>query len=187
MNDPEPWVCRCRKCHGVHDAADAVQYVWEFSFGACDVPVVIGPHVRPSGHVFTAIPYWHGAPEVIQGFSRAELYVVSCRPGALTVAGWMREVQGERLAAEAELGSRGPEAEPLTVDEVPALVAGIQDAVALSAGPILRSRPRCTPSSACRCPTTRTGSGSPCEHGHVVQIVSEDRPAQSHTRHWRLE
>jgi hypothetical protein len=33
MSETEPWICQCRKCHGVHDSADAVQYVWEFSFG----------------------------------------------------------------------------------------------------------------------------------------------------------
>ncbi len=86
MNETEPWVCHCRKCHGVHDAADAVQYVWEFSFGACEVPVVVGVHADPSGHVFTAWPYWHGEPEVAEGFSRTDLYVVSCRPGAGTAA-----------------------------------------------------------------------------------------------------
>jgi site-specific DNA recombinase len=50
---------------------------------------------------------------------------------ALVVAGWMREVQGERLEAGRALqgGADGPE--ELTLDQVRQLVAGIQDAGAL--------------------------------------------------------
>ncbi len=50
---------------------------------------------------------------------------------ALVVAGWMREVQGERLEAERALEGAAPAEEPLTVAQVRALLAGIQDAVAL--------------------------------------------------------
>jgi site-specific DNA recombinase len=50
---------------------------------------------------------------------------------ALTVATWMREVQGERLEAERALAGAAPDEEPLTVDQVRALLRGIRDAVEL--------------------------------------------------------
>lgn len=46
---------------------------------------------------------------------------------ALTVASWMAEVKGERLAAERELGAAGPAAEPLTRTQVRTLVEGLKD------------------------------------------------------------
>jgi site-specific DNA recombinase len=49
---------------------------------------------------------------------------------AVVVAGWMREVQGERLEAERVLQGSEPTDE-LTVDQVRVLVGGIRDAVAL--------------------------------------------------------
>ena len=42
------------------------------------------------------------------------------------VSGWMREVQGERLAAEAELGRSIP-GEPMTKDQVRKLIRAVQD------------------------------------------------------------
>ena len=53
----------------------------------------------------------------------------------------MREVQGERLAAEQELGDTRP-AEQLTLDQVRAMVRGVQDAVAMlrTADPRLKAQ-----------------------------------------------
>ena len=64
---------------------------------------------------------------------RLDRYRAALEAGAdaLVVAGWMREVQGERLAAEHELGNAAPAQAPLTANEVRALIGGIQDAVAL--------------------------------------------------------
>jgi hypothetical protein len=96
MDDDEPWICQCRRCHGVHDAGDAVQYVWEWAFGACAVPVVVGVLVDGHGHVPMAWTYWHDEPDVRFGVDLTDTeYLVSCRPGAGTfptegdVARWM--------------------------------------------------------------------------------------------------
>jgi len=51
----------------------------------------------------------------------------------LVVTGWMREVQGEQLAAERELGRATDNSNDLTIDQVRALVAGVRDAVAMLA------------------------------------------------------
>jgi hypothetical protein len=82
MNESEPWICQCRKCHGVHDARDAVQYVWEFSFGACDVPVVVELDVGDSGHVWCARVLWLGEPDEPRPLSLDHQYLVSYRPGS---------------------------------------------------------------------------------------------------------
>jgi hypothetical protein len=82
MNETESWICQCRKCHGVHDSADAVQYVWEFAFGACEVPVVVEVNVDDSGHVWCARVLWHGEPDEPQPLSLGHHYVVSFRPGS---------------------------------------------------------------------------------------------------------
>ena len=60
---------------------------------------------------------------------------------ALVVAGWMREVQGERLAAERMLEGSAPARSPLTRIEVRALLRGVQDGVAIlgSADPTLKA------------------------------------------------
>ena len=82
MNESEPWVCQCRKCHGVHDGRDAVQYVWEYSFGACDVPVVVELNVGDSGRVWCARVLWHGEPDEPRPLSNDVHYLVSYRPGS---------------------------------------------------------------------------------------------------------
>jgi site-specific DNA recombinase len=60
----------------------------------------------------------------------------------LTIAGWMREVKGERLAAERELGLATATDDPLTLDQVRALIRGVHDAVAVlsSADPKLKAQ-----------------------------------------------
>jgi hypothetical protein len=85
VTDDEAWICQCRQCHGVHTAADAVQYVWEFALGSCDVPIVVGVNADDEGFVCCAFTYWHDEPE--QPFPLGDLgeFIVSCRPGAGTV------------------------------------------------------------------------------------------------------
>jgi len=79
------WICQCRQCHGVHTGSDAVQYVWEFVFGDCGVPVVVGVNAGPDGHVGCAFPYWHGEPDEPYRIGDRGEFVVSCRPGIGTV------------------------------------------------------------------------------------------------------
>lgn len=85
MTDDEDWICQCRRCHGVHTGADAVQYVWEFALGSCDVPIVVGVNADDEGFVCCAFTYWHDEPG--QPYPLGELgeFIVSCRPGAGTV------------------------------------------------------------------------------------------------------
>lgn len=60
----------------------------------------------------------------------------------LVVTGWMREVQGEQLAAERELGRATDTSNELTLDQVRALVAGVRDAVSMlsTADPKLKAQ-----------------------------------------------
>jgi hypothetical protein len=80
----EAWICQCRRCNGVLNSADAVQYVWEWVFGACDVPVVVGVRALDTGRVFYANVYWHDEPDESGPFDEPE-YVVSVRPGRGTI------------------------------------------------------------------------------------------------------
>jgi len=95
MQNEEKWICQCRRCHGVHDAADAVQYVWEWALGSCDVPVVVGVNVGQDAQAFCAFTYWHDEPDEPLALGGLE-YMVSCRPGDGTrptegdVARWIR-------------------------------------------------------------------------------------------------
>jgi hypothetical protein len=95
MADDGAWKCQCRMCHGVHSAADAVQYVWEFALGACGVPTVVGVLVSDNGLVTCAFTYWHGEPTDRFGLSGCDEYLVSFRPDGGTiptegdVARWM--------------------------------------------------------------------------------------------------
>jgi hypothetical protein len=54
----------------------------------------------------------------------------------------MREVQGEQLAAERELGRANSTSSELTLDQVRTLVAGVRDAVAVltTADPRLKAQ-----------------------------------------------
>jgi hypothetical protein len=96
------WVCECRRCHGVHSAADAVQYVWEFVLGSCGVPVIVGVEVGADGVVSIAHPYWHGEPDRPHPISDLDEFIVSCRPGRSTaptggdVARWMQWESGSQ-------------------------------------------------------------------------------------------
>ena len=80
------WVCQCRRCCGVLTGADAVQYVWEFALGSCDVPTVVGVNADLSGFVCCAFTYWHGEPPQPYPIGDLGEFIVSCRPGAGTVA-----------------------------------------------------------------------------------------------------
>jgi hypothetical protein len=80
MATGDEWVCQCRRCHGVHSAADAVQEVWESALGSCGVPVVVGVEVGADGVVLTAHPYWHGEPNRPDPISDLDEFIVSCRP-----------------------------------------------------------------------------------------------------------
>jgi hypothetical protein len=63
MHKEEKWVCQCRRCRGVHGRAGAVRYGWEWAFGSCGVPVVVGVHVGRDAHAFRAFTYWHDVPD----------------------------------------------------------------------------------------------------------------------------
>jgi hypothetical protein len=103
MTTEGTWVCQCRRGHGVHSAADAVQYVWEFALGSCGVPVVVGVNVCIDGVVRCASPYWHGEPDQPSPIVESGEFIVSCRPGAGTmptegdVARWARWETGSQL------------------------------------------------------------------------------------------
>ena len=58
----------------------------------------------------------------------------------LIVAGWMREVEGERAVAERQLGQSVP-AEPMTAEEIRALIGGVQQALEklANAGPEMKA------------------------------------------------
>ncbi len=100
MDEDEDWVCQCRRCHGVHGSADAVQYVWEWSLGSCGVPTVVGVQVDPRGHVSCAFTYWCGEPDEPLEFGPVRNFMVSCRPGDGTVptegdvARWTQWISG---------------------------------------------------------------------------------------------
>jgi Arc/MetJ family transcription regulator len=100
--DEEPWVCQCRRCHGVHNGADAAQYVWEYALGSCGVPVVVGVNACENGFVTCAFVYWHDEPEVPHPIVKGGEFIVSCRPGSGTVptegdiARWMSWVAAEQ-------------------------------------------------------------------------------------------
>lgn len=102
MTTEGKWVCRCRRCHGVHSAADAVQYVWEFALGSCGVPVVVGVEVGVDGVVRIAHPHWHGEPDRPHPISDLDEFIVSCRPGGGTapsegdIARWMQWESGSQ-------------------------------------------------------------------------------------------
>lgn len=85
MTDSQPWVCHCRRCEGVLTAADAVQYVWEFTLGSCDIPVVVGVNAQADGFVTCAWIYWHDEPEEPHPICDLGEFMVSCRPGAGTI------------------------------------------------------------------------------------------------------
>ena len=85
MTTTGKWACRCRRCQGVHSAADAVQYVWEFTLGSCGVPIVVGVNVCDEGVVRCASPYWHGEPDQTYPLVESGEFIVSCRPGAGTM------------------------------------------------------------------------------------------------------
>ena len=81
MSNAARWVCQCRRCRGVFDAGDAVQYVWESSFGCCEVPVVVGVNAHNDGFVVCAPIYWHGEPDEPLPLVETGEFIVSCRPG----------------------------------------------------------------------------------------------------------
>jgi hypothetical protein len=85
IDDDEDWVCRCRRCHGVHCSADAVQYVWEWVLGSVGVPIVVGVPVGTSGDVCCTRTYWHGEPAEPMDFGDEPGFMVSCRPGEATL------------------------------------------------------------------------------------------------------
>ena len=79
MDDAENWVCQCRRCHGVHNSGDAVQYVWEWALGSCGVPIVNGVHLGCNNHVSIAWTYWHDEPDEPVSWG-SPYYMVSWRP-----------------------------------------------------------------------------------------------------------
>jgi len=83
--DEDVWVCQCRKCLGVTCGAEAAQYVWEFSFGSCEVPWVSGVMAHLDGFVFTNWSYWHGEPDVPFSITGDKTFMVSCRPAEGTM------------------------------------------------------------------------------------------------------
>jgi hypothetical protein len=85
MSNAEQWECQCRRCHGVFNAGDAVQYVWESSLGSCGVPIVVGVNVVDDGFVTCAQVYWHGEPDEPLALGEAGEFLVSFRPGEGTV------------------------------------------------------------------------------------------------------
>jgi hypothetical protein len=85
MPPESEWVCRCRRCNGVHTTSDVVQYVWEFALGSCDVPVVVAVDVGSDGVVLCAFVLWHGEPNEPQSVYGIDRYIVSCRPREGTV------------------------------------------------------------------------------------------------------
>jgi hypothetical protein len=106
MTTEGKWVCQCRRCHGVHSAADAVQYVWEFTLGSCGVPIVVGVNVGDDGVVRCASPYWHGEPDQPHPVVESGEFIVSCRPGDGTVptegdvARWAQWEKGSQPARD---------------------------------------------------------------------------------------
>jgi hypothetical protein len=62
-----------------------------------------------------------------------------------TVAGWIAEVQAERVAAERSVLASTSDRPQLTPDDVRALIEKIGDIPAASATPRRRRRPICTP------------------------------------------
>ena len=97
----EQWECQCRRCRGVFIAADAVQYVWEFSLGCCEVPVVVGVNATSDGFVTCALVYWHEEPDEAHPLGELDEFIVSCRPGQGTaptegdIARWIRWSDGD--------------------------------------------------------------------------------------------
>lgn len=85
MDKEEKWVCQCRRCNGVHNSADAVQYVWEWALGSCGVPTVVDVEVGSYGHAYCGFTYWHDEPDELLDFGDRLHYMVSCRPGAGTL------------------------------------------------------------------------------------------------------
>lgn len=85
MTDEKPRVCQCRRCKGVLSAADAVQYVWEFALGSCEVPIVVGVNAGSDGWVVCAWTYWHDEPDDPHPIGELGEFMVSCRPGSGTV------------------------------------------------------------------------------------------------------
>src|SRR5659263_401343 len=104
MPMPDSWVCQCRRCRGVLNAADAVQYVWEFSLGSYGVPIVVGVNALADGFVRCASVYWHDEPDEPQAIEGTGEFIVSCRPGAGTaptegdIARWARWAAGAHPA-----------------------------------------------------------------------------------------
>jgi hypothetical protein len=68
----------------VRDGVDAVQYVWEFALGSCDVPIVVGVHVDSDGFVVTSPIYWNDEPDIPERIGDLDQYMVSVRPGGGT-------------------------------------------------------------------------------------------------------
>jgi hypothetical protein len=89
-----------------------------------------------------------------------------------TVAGWMAEVQGERLRAEQELGAAVPGGK-LTKEEMRRLVLGYGMSRPCWPQPIRRTKSRSTPTWEFGSPMTTTGVLSASRPGRVLQRVSE--------------
>src|SRR4051812_17893942 len=106
MGDASEWVCECRRCNGVRRGIEAVQYVWEWVLGSCGVPIVVGVHADPSGHVVTAWTYWEDEPDVPFELPGLTQFMVSVRPGRGTlptegdVARWVAWQQAARAPAD---------------------------------------------------------------------------------------
>jgi hypothetical protein len=76
-----------------------------------------------------------GAQPIADCDSRLAKYRAVLEAGAdpLIVAGWMREVDAERLAAEQDLGETVP-SQPLSDGEIRALIGGVRDGLLKLAG-----------------------------------------------------
>ena len=85
----DDWVCQCRRCHGVHTTADAVQYAYELWM---DLPqralVAAFAFFGEDGRTSLSVPFLDGEPDVV-GITGGRVWAFSFRPrrGAVPTEG----------------------------------------------------------------------------------------------------
>jgi len=95
---------------------------------------------------------------------------------ATVVAGWMAEVQGERLRAEQELGAAVPGGKLTRRNRSDASSSSFATSHPGWPKPTRRTRPRCTANWEFGSAMTTTDVSSASWPGRVLQRVSEGRP-----------
>ena len=82
---PTEWVCQCRRCLGVRNTMDAVQYAYELWLDDPQTPMIIGfAALFQTGRSSLTVPFLAGEPDAL-GLPGLRVWVFSFRPGSTAV------------------------------------------------------------------------------------------------------